>query len=406
METNNLIKRFLSKVKISQEGEISGDWFALDHLCLDLIDSFGFHKEYPLQYRLAAIRTSIWNCIKSNRPLCEEEIQIQIKNLCVEFHKIENKSYKIITKISLEGKESFWGIRLKTALNKKYYAPKSLRLGTFPFEKSVSDGFPYIIVSAIGKSADHAFRNAMDDINLKRSCFNLVYNTSSKSHELVAQPKPINRILIGPFYSVFSESDYKIVDTIWFDAEMHNKRGAIRTDNRYIESYNWAKRIYKKLSKKTKYYETVKDILISYNDARDLSDYSKSFLRLWMVLEKITGTSKDRFESTIKRASVSFKDREYVEHRLKIFKNFRNETVHQGKEIPDIQSATHSLAGIIEAMIVDLVFEYNFKNIDEYHEFLDVPRGENQLKNKLKYIKMALSSLRQRPNESLHRTIN
>jgi len=124
--------------------------------------------------------------------------------------------------------------------------------------------------------------------------------------------------------------------------------------------------------------------IIRYTRAFDERDMNTAYMKLWGVLEFLTGTSKNQGYVTAKRVASLYKFRDFHLVALKILKEFRNSYIHHGKEMNDLGVYLNQLKNYVETLIhFHTTNQFNFKSIAKVAEFFDLPVNEAELWMKL-----------------------
>lgn len=244
-------------------------------------------------------------------------------------------------------------------------------------------------LSAISES--EAAEKALDQLDLYRGIWNLLENRRHSTRiSYGGSNTPVNRIILGPIHS------------------LHYPQGAIASENRY-----WYERTYVapispfllKINKqflknettlltwidKCPYRDAIKGAIIRYSRALDDRNLDTAFIRLWGVLELLTDTVKLPQEQTIKRAAALFEDYDLMLQTLKHLMNYRNRSVHAGTESSDLEIYLYELKNIVEDLILfHLRNNAGFQALAQAGVFLSLPRSEESLKTKYRFIEYAL----------------
>ena len=123
----------------------------------------------------------------------------------------------------------------------------------------------------------------------------------------------------------------------------------------------------------------------------DDPDLGTSFLKLWAVLEEITGTSKSSYDVTVRRASFVFLDHQYARTILEYLRDQRNRVVHKGFQVDDAERLTYELKRFVEALLKFLLLNQSklFVNTQTFYSFLDLPPDAELLRERIKQHELA-----------------
>lgn len=183
----------------------------------------------------------------------------------------------------------------------------------------------------------------------------------------------------------------KIEKEIWwynpnYNASISSREIKVDSD----KLYKFTRQTKNKL-KRIQYRGKAENFIRLYNRALDEDDWSTSFIRLWQVLEEITGTRKANYDVTIRRASFLYEDPEYHRGMLNHLREIRNSYIHSGSETLTIESSLYLLKNYVEKiMMFHLRNAGTFRSIAEVAEVLSFPAAKEELLKKERLIKIAL----------------
>lgn len=225
-----------------------------------------------------------------------------------------------------------------------------------------------------------AFETANDSIDRFRGLLNLLIN-SSKSINIFAQlsePHAMNRFRRGPLHTVHKRDGSLATETFWYEHRWLHNAPTIKFSDPpdYRRS---VQRWWEKLQKNPMR-EFISDVLLRYCRALDLHEADASFLGMWQVLEKLTGT--DKYDQLIERIARLFKDPNDTREIAKHLRIRRNQAVHStssvSKEADVILMQTETLAS--QAIFFLIKHAARFRTIEEFYGFLDLPLDEKKLR--------------------------
>ena len=133
-----------------------------------------------------------------------------------------------------------------------------------------------------------------------------------------------------------------------------------------------------------------RDCVRYYGRALGEADWATSYILLWQALEAATGTSKMKYDATIRRASFMFDDVEYHKQVLDILKTCRNEIVHAQNDPTSLESRLYLLKRYVEsALRFHLAHAGDFHSLEEAGHFLDLPSNTAVLNRRLRLLEKA-----------------
>ena len=275
---------------------------------------------------------------------------------------------------------------------------------TTPYVKAISDifdsakysivgeipkNYKNVIVTLSAKSHAEAANRALDSIDLLRGIWNFYENRGHGIRISSGKRKPVNKFILGALHTLHEPNGNLATNTWWFDPEYVYQ----------IDPYNPSRdleRIYKfqktgrKLLRKSRYSQDIVSAILRYTRALDLTNWEDAFLRLWGVLEHLTGTGPDdSHKVTTRRAAFIFGGEEYSRQVLIHLRDYRNRAVHAGSENHEIEAYMYQLKRFVESLLeFHLGSKFGFKNLKEVSTVLDLPCSREELcqkHNALKY---------------------
>lgn len=387
---------------ISVEGNVSFSGFEYsEHLVL-LNSMIKLDNEVPeIEKRRiinqAAFKAGAKGVITANSILGE------ICKLERDYLSIDKKKFHLITDISISSwchlpKVYFDGscIVVHAHLNKA--SQTSRRTLMNDAKHSIGSDLPHnyaaVSVSVTARSTAEAANKALDRLDFVRGIWNLWKNRGQTFRMSSGKHKPVNSILLAPVHTLHHSNGNLATETFWYEPQyqgpvnLYDEKATIENMYKYMASF-------RSHLKKSNYQSDLTHAVVRYVRALDSQDWDDSFLRLWGVLELLTGTLSDSYKVTIRRASYMFADKEYAYQVLSHLKDYRNKSVHAGSESNDIESLLYQLKRYVEVLIEFHVgSKFRFSSIADAAEFMDLPKDKiliDRKINKLRYAKQFMS---------------
>ena len=251
-------------------------------------------------------------------------------------------------------------------------------------------GYASVIVGTHARSAYDAVESAFKTLDLVRGIWNLFYNEFSDLRMSYARPKPVNPVLLGPVHTLHRPNGELATDTVWYQPEYQEPVRAkdLRPKWRELQRYT---RIVEKGLNKIKYREEVEEAFRRYAQALDTWDLNSAYIKLWGLLEYLTGTLHASYKTTVRRGAFLWKDRYLHRELLNHLKDYRNRAVHSGKEPQGVEALVYQLKRHVETLLeFHIVAGRDFSNFAEAAEFLDLPWELSTLKKKIVTMKRGL----------------
>jgi hypothetical protein len=216
--------------------------------------------------------------------------------------------------------------------------------------------------------------------------------------------EPVNRIALGPLHSLHLPGGELATETIWFEPTY---RAPIKL-HRMSQDWPKVQAFYRKtqrLLKASHYASDLRSAIIRYTRALDDRDWHAAFLKLWAILEALTGTAKDNsYDVTIRRAAFIFSEHDYVTQMLKILRDQRNQLVHASATSGEIEAYLYNIKNVVEALLqFHLANRARFDSVSHAAEFLGLPTAEGALREKHRLAQYALKFKRYAPRRQTNR---
>ena len=237
-----------------------------------------------------------------------------------------------------------------------------------------------------------AFTLALSRADEIRAIWNLALNYGRELHRIGSR-LAYNRIVYGPYYTLHTLPDGESTSGFWVNTEWVKETSAFRLDRAtHKKMKEFESHIRKRLGT-SKHHEFLEQALVSYVEALDEPNPKNYLLRLWSLLEKLTGMQpQDRQTEVSRRASFLYRDRRYHRYQLDLLREQRNRLVHESKP-PNETSALHyqrKLKGYVERLLVYLIEQGEaFKTVDEFGWFLRRPTDLPLVNRRISYMEMA-----------------
>jgi hypothetical protein len=248
---------------------------------------------------------------------------------------------------------------------------------------ALPDHYADVSVSVNGRSTAEAADKAMDRLDFVRGVWNLWKNRGQGFRISSGGREPVNDIILGPIHTLHHANGKLATETWWYEPQYQGPI-ALFHNNANAQSMGMYMGSFRGHLDKSKYEYDVIQAVVRYVRALDSRDWDDSFLRLWSVLEYLTGTVSDSYKLTIKRASSIFTDSEYTHLVPSHLRDYRNKAVHAGSSSSDIEALMYQLKRYIEKLIEFHVGNtYRFDSIADAAEFMDIPNDKKLIKEKI-----------------------
>lgn len=254
----------------------------------------------------------------------------------------------------------------------------------------IPTNYMYVKVSVSAKSHDEAANKALDALDLMRGIWNFFENRKQDMRISSGKRNPVNKYILGPLHTLHKPNGKLATKIWWYDLEYVYQIRPYDPSRAIEKLYKFESSV-RKLIQKSKYSSDINTAILRYTRALDLTNWEDVFLRLWSVLEHLTGTSpNDSYKVTVRRAAFVFGGEKYARQVLTYLKDYRNRVVHSGSENYDIEAYMYQLKRFVEALMgFHLGSKYGFKSLADASRVLDLPCDRQELRNKRKTLAYA-----------------
>lgn len=185
---------------------------------------------------------------------------------------------------------------------------------------------------------------------------------------------PISTILLAPHMTVHVSNGSLASDTYWYSrwpsrlTPKHRKPEEVQRMRSNIEKYR--RRI-----KKLPWRMQAEAALVRYYAALGQCDVESSFLDCWRLLEAIAGPQREKSEKLVRRAAWFFEDRDF-QYQIGLHLLARRNLISHGRSVKENshEVLAFQMLGFMRPFLhAFLTNPFNFKTIEEFWEFCDLP---------------------------------
>jgi hypothetical protein len=275
-------------------------------------------------------------------------------------------------------------------LSKKFDTQERRKLIEFATKSNYSEiphDYSFVKVFVTSRTIYDAVNQALEKLDLIRGIWNYIINWSSPYRfTFGGKPNPINKIILGPIHTLQFTDGRLATDIWWYEPNYFGPIKPYQSNPLDFEKIKHSESNIRKKIDKLNYSTDLDKAIIRYTKALDERDMSNAYLKLWGVIEFLTGTTKGTSHEVIaKRVASLYEYRDFHLHALRILKDFRNSYVHNGEETNELEIYLNQLKNYVESLIqFHLINKFHFKSITQAAEFFDLPTNKEQIKYKIK----------------------
>lgn len=390
-----VIDRLNRILGVNEKGEVTLS-FGLDfETSTDLlVDCVEFSTEVPGLQRRAIVRRVVLDLKKSGR-LSVKTLLDEVGKQQTEYLRKRISRFVLLTSASFHLPEKLNAIHINGCILKfMRYRPKNFPLpdgGSLTVTDTTPRDYSYIKVYVSARDPYKALDLALEQIDLLRAIWNLFFNLRAGYRLSLGGTghNPVNRILPGPLHTLHFPDGKLALQDEWLYTPLVEGAGAERVGQHYDGLRQFEKLIRKRIARSS-LGDQLTGFLIRYVRALDESDLTTSFLKLWALLEEVTGTSKKSYDVTVRRASFVFRNPQYARIVLDYLRDRRNRIVHKGSPLDDAERLTYELKRFVETLLKFLLIQSgSFVNHQAFYSFLDLPADAGLLRTRIKQDKLA-----------------
>jgi len=337
---------------------------------------------------------SILNVAKKDK-ITASKIRREIRRLIKQYESKLDTQYVLICSLSIHNSRRITRRRFKNCtftfhshLEKRFlnqYNEKKEQADKY-FNWQYPNNYIYAKVNILAKTPSQATEQALRNFDLLRGVWNLEINRRQKRISLNGLNRPINAISYGPLETLHFKNGKLATDIFWYQPEYQSPLKVIN-DTRllgYIFDYEYKAR---QLLRNHNYKFDIEESIIRYVQALDSYNLQDSFIRLWGVLETLTGKGLQTQNETIRRTVFHYQksSQEYVSQILNILKDYRNNSVHVGiSDNTNIQSLVFILMRFVEVLLFfHIRNKFKFNSLQEAAEFCDLTYSKDEVNLRL-----------------------
>lgn len=399
---DGLIKKLEKERTINSEGKVQFSGFSMLSTPSKLAAMIDFHPEISLDVQSGILSQSLFAA--GIEVLTPESILNEVNKNEKDLLATCEKKYILITNISIDSLQH----KLSSICinDSRLTFPQSLpqtfakeikndyQIRHFYAENGCPANYINVKISVSAKSIFRAAEKALTSINLFRGLLNFALNFGQSSYSFSGDSrKPINKLSLGPIHTLHN-CDGKMADSnlFWYEEDYRKPLKAFRESSivDFSKRLNWVEKLRKKLDK-NKIKDTLNEALLLYNEALDSYNYEISYIKLWIVLELLTGKlPNDTQEKAVKRAAFVFQNPQEAENDIMMLKDCRNSLSHKGFMNAKIETFVYDLKMFVEYIFRFLVYNSSrFHNYDDVRLLLDSSRDNIELYKKKRVMDFA-----------------
>jgi hypothetical protein len=206
----------------------------------------------------------------------------------------------------------------------------------------------------------------------------------------------VNRIVLEPIQTLHYPSGDLAVRNVWYDPGYIVPLDPLSpSQSEMTKMFAFEERVRRRLLQENRFPKLgglASEFVIRYCRSLDDGSLHSAFLKLWALLELMTGTKPlEGSDITIRRAVVLFEQPELHKAVLAYIRDQRNRIVHQSEAPDELEELVYRLKMYVEELLHFFVMNpLNLQTRERYMLFLDLPTDVTILKERFTMIGRAL----------------
>ncbi|MFK3945671.1 hypothetical protein [Pseudomonas fulva] len=401
-----ILNRLKQCSMLNEAGELSWNGFEkfeLDSVLFTMLD-FEKNVSYHTAKRTMSSALNSWALAKGESA---EQFMAHLQREVVSYKKLPLQEFVLVTSVSLDGGFPYQRIELGSCVIES--CPNGLPDEFSSREvhndrwKKTSPPMPAnycpILVKFSAKNYMDGVEKALYELDFVRGIFSLDTNSglewSLGGH---INRSPLNKITLGGMHSLHNV-DGSIYDKniYWYEADFEERKVHVISPERLTRARDFYDFVTASLETHGDRH-IIKDSIVRYVRAYDLSDRNSTVQRAWATIESILAPDENNADKIVSRCSFLYADREYYRQILEHVKEYRNRNVHQAHSIDDPSPHCYQLQMFYrQSLIFHLREAKNFESLGEANKFLDSSDSIPELKRRKELLEKAIQFLDAEP---------
>jgi len=247
-----------------------------------------------------------------------------------------------------------------------------------------------IIVSVRARSVHQATDQALFAADVVRGALNFFVNAKRLAPlSRAGLMKPINPIRLGRVHTLHRPRGGLAHADYWFERFFYPSP-TFGTRKAFEDLRRRELELRRRLAF-VPYGDELRDGLVRYVRALDGIDHESTFLKLWSVLEYLTGIQNARYDDIVRRVSFLFGDGDWYRTILENLRDQRNRNVHAGTQSEEVEYLMFRAKFFVERVLLfHLQSAGLFTTLAEACEFLSLSSDPMTLKAEIAKRRLAL----------------
>lgn len=327
------------------------------------------------------IDTAIFDLARIEHKVDPLKVLTRIKELIIEYRRSPKNAYHIAFQVSLPKLEEEISINhgrnrltIKRSAPSKYSYSSIIRENRSYLVVDTPKGYSFAVLKVYGKNPYNAFTNGMQSAHYLLGLINYCINIQKSFFFTKSEMYPINNVNMGPLISVHFPNGKLAMEQVGINLNYLKEDDFYLPKKKDVPTIFKIAKQYKVSVERSRWKEFLRETFIRYDKILGNIDRQSSFIQMWALLEHLTWTKRDSYDTTVKRALIFSNSDEENESELNHFRKIRNDYVHLIKESSRISTSLWHLEQYVKKLILLYVdFGSYFSTSEEIQYFMDMP---------------------------------
>jgi len=388
---DRLLDRLNRSKSIRNDGRVSFDSFDYYDVFSAIFSMLKFPESVSSEIPIDHVVSKAIDRAALEGDITKETLIKNINNIVREELSTKEIRYHLLTSVSVTGdlpfKQIFFeGVKMRFVdrYPKKYSCRNDVILENNKSFLPDHAGYRKVILTVKSKSYRGASTKALDALDAIRSVFCMFANAEK---ELFGdQSSPVNRVRLGQVHTLHKENGSSATQgMVWYEPNFKQQRPFnIKGGTVYNKNFRF---IIDGINNQP-YGRDVKNALVRYVRALDDPNHNSALIQIWGALEALVSPYESNCDRISRRCSFLFYDQEYHEQIIEHLREYRNSNVHAGDQSDRAKMYCFQAQYYFKQMIYFLLRNvFEFSNLGEALEFLDMPSSRTSLEAKERILK-------------------
>jgi hypothetical protein len=382
---------------VNAKGAVTLGWDRSFDTYIDILTGcIAFVKEVPESKRVQITRNAVIEAKKAGG-LTAAAVLTTVDAAQREFLRLPSQRFVLLTAASIRYGDHLRPVRFAGA-SVSFMRRRPARFpipsgGSLRVRDDTPPDYSYIKSYVSARDPRHAATLAFDNADTLRAIWNLILNARIASRVSGGTEgfKPVNAILPGPIHTLhFPNGSLALEGQWWYTLlprrilakNLAPQFGAIKSQEAFI----------RKQVRRCSFGAKLLDLILRYGRALDEPDLYNALLRLWAVLEDLTGTPKGSYDVLVRRASFLWRDHKHARLVLDYLREHRNQIVHAGSQPTEVERLIYELKTMVEVTLWFLIHRASeFERAEDFWSLLDLPPEIGVLRRRARQHQVAMT---------------